>query len=83
MAADRLVRLLRSKVQLFERIWTPRQARYGSHLLLLWALTRRLGYRVLRLLGSKGALENAGAWDQVWARREEITARSVANDSRY
>lgn len=70
--ADKLVRLLRSKVQVFTRHWSAPQARLGKLCLLLWALTRRVGYRAAALLGRRGALERARAWDQVWARRREL-----------
>jgi GT2 family glycosyltransferase len=72
VAADRLVRLLRSKVLLFEKHWSAGAARGGSALLLLWALSRRIGYRVQGWLGNRSAGSKAATWDEVWRRSPEF-----------
>jgi GT2 family glycosyltransferase len=80
--ADRLVRLLRSKTLLYDRHWSAPWPLVGRGLLLLWALTRRIGYRIGALLGRGSAGENARAWDEVWRRSREFTAtRSAPPDS--
>ncbi len=82
VAADRLVRLLRSKVLLFQKHWPPRAARAGSALLLLWALSRRIGYRVAGWIGQRSAGEKAATWDEVWRRAPEfLGARSGARNA--
>ncbi len=73
IAAEKLERLLRSKLQLFRRHWSSPAARLGHLSLLLWVLTRRLGYRVASLAGREGALERAQTWDRVWMRRQVLT----------
>lgn len=65
--AERLVRLLRAKAMLYERHWSRSAAAAGRASLLLWMLTRRLGYR---LAGQRGPA--AAAWDDVWRRRRAI-----------
>jgi hypothetical protein len=72
VAADRLVRFLRARVQFFDRHWSAVGAFAGRLSLLLWVLTRRLGYRAAALLRRSVGPESAGAWDEVWRRRGEF-----------
>jgi hypothetical protein len=71
--AEKLERLLRSKVQLYHRHWSRPAAALGRLCLLLWVLTRRVGYRAGAWLGREGARERAHAWDRVWARRQALS----------
>jgi GT2 family glycosyltransferase len=69
---DRLVRLLRSKAQVFERHWPPGRARAGKGMLALWALTRRLAYGALAAMRVESASAPAEAWAEAWRRRGEF-----------
>lgn len=69
--ADRLVRLLRSKAQLFDRHFSRPSAWAGKRALWLWALTRRIGYAAAARLAGRGA-GSAQAWREVWRRRAEF-----------
>ncbi len=66
--ADRLVRLLRSKAQLFDRHFSPLGARLAKRTLWLWALTRMLGYGAAARIAGR-AQASSEAWREVWRRR--------------
>ncbi len=68
--ADRMVRLLRAKVQLFRKHWSAPAAAYAVVMLATWAWSRRLALAA----GSrfrKTAREGAEQWNAVWLRRGE------------
>ena len=69
--ADRLVRLLRSKAQLFDRHFSPFGAWAAKRTLSLWALTRWIGYGAASFLGRQ-TQASAAAWRSVWRRRAEF-----------
>ena len=64
---DKMVRLLRAKVQLVRRHWRPLTRWWGVSMLRLWALTRAIRERRRK---PRSAPAN---WTQVWARRSEWT----------
>jgi GT2 family glycosyltransferase len=66
--ADRLVRLLRSKAQLFDRHFSQLGAQLAKRTLWLWALTRMLGYGAAARIGGR-ARASSEAWREVWRRR--------------
>lgn len=69
--ADKLVRLLKAKVLLIRRHWSPAAAKFGVGMLTMWPLTRALAWGLLA--GFKGASgrESAQVWSSVWQRRRE------------
>ncbi len=75
--ADKMIRLFRAKAQLFDRHFGPMGARIARASLALWALTRRIGYRVAALLG-RGSHESVTTWDEIWTRRAEYLAADPA-----
>ncbi len=68
---DRLVRLLKSKAQLFDRHWSPLAAWLGKRTLLFWAFSRWAGYRIVSLV-RRNAVRLAATWRHVWIRRREF-----------
>lgn len=72
--ADKLVRLMRAKMELVKRHFPARSRRIGLWLFALWPLSRRLAYGVAaRIRRSDNMAENARTWAEVWARRREWT----------
>jgi hypothetical protein len=72
IASDRLVRIFRAKVQQMDIHWDDGSASWGRALLSLWALLRRVGYRLAALVCGAPAREAATAWDAVWHDRDEF-----------
>lgn len=69
---DKMVRLLRAKVELIERHFGPVTRWPGQQLFRLWPLSRHLAYRAAGLLPKRAdARAKAADWGEVWARRRE------------
>ncbi len=68
--ADKMIRLFRAKAQLFVQHWNPWAARFGIYTLDLWALSRMLGFGVIRFFNSS-AVESYQCWSEIWQRRTE------------
>lgn len=66
--ADKMVRLLTAKVQLFRKHWRPAGAAYAVAMLKLWAWVRSAGL-ILPALVSQSAQEKRSAWIEVFRRR--------------
>jgi len=69
VAADKVVRLLRAKAQLYQKHWSPPRAWMGERFLDLWVTTRLLGYRFIAQL-RPGESTDAEQWRTVWKRRD-------------
>jgi GT2 family glycosyltransferase len=70
--ADKNVRLLRAKVELAKRHFSPTTRRLGIATLRLWPLSRAVALGVAgRLTGSATAREKGRIWGQIWTRRKE------------
>ena len=70
--ADKLVRLMRAKIELIERHFPPRQRRAGRILFHFWPLSRRVAYGIAAQLNRRESFaEAAAAWREVWSRRKE------------
>lgn len=67
--SERLVRLFRAQTRLYARHWSAGANTAGRTALVLWVLTRRLGYRLA------GKRQPAEVWDDVWRRRGEFLGR--------
>jgi N-acetylglucosaminyl-diphospho-decaprenol L-rhamnosyltransferase len=63
--ADKMVKLFRAKVQLFERHWDPRWVGFGIAMLKLWGLTRMVVFGCASLVSSKWR-ESYETWREVW-----------------
>lgn len=68
--ADKMARLLKAKVQLFNKHWTPLKARYAVVMLKLWSLSRTLVFKLLSKIKptKKTSYES---WLEIWNRRCE------------
>jgi len=66
--ADQIIRLFRAKAQLFVQHWNPWAARFGIYTLDLWALSRMLGFGVIRFFKSSASYQ---CWCEIWQRRTE------------
>jgi len=75
--ADKLVRVLRARVQLLRKFWSAPGARIGTELTYLWTVRNALAHRALGLLGRASSREAASAWGEVVRRRAEWAVRSV------
>lgn len=69
--ADKMVRLMRAKIELIQRHFPPATRPLGRWLLALWPLSRGLAWRTIALSGRKGSAEKAQTWMEIWARRSE------------
>lgn len=69
--SDRMVRLFRSKAQLFARHWGTAMSRFGVAMLNWWAFTRMVAFGLLTHLGLTTGKQNYPAWRTIWRRRAE------------
>lgn len=70
--SDKMVRLLRAKMELIQRHFPARTRAAGLWLFRLWPLSRRFAYGAgARLKRSDDLAEQARIWAEVWARRPE------------
>lgn len=69
--SDKMVRLMRSKMELVKRHFTPIGRPIGRAALALWPLSRAMTWKLISLTGRVGAREKAGTWFDIWARRDE------------
>lgn len=68
--AEKMTRLLRAKVQLFRKHWSPLGAAYAVTMLRLWAWSRKAALSVAAH-GKPSLIEGSEAWRAVWRRRRE------------
>lgn len=64
VVADKMIKLLRAKAQLYHKHWSRPKAWAGENLLDLWVATRMIGHRVL------GNSERADDWGAIWRSRQ-------------
>jgi GT2 family glycosyltransferase len=64
--SDKMVRILRAKMELINRHIPAWQRGAARGLFRLWPLSRRLAFSVLR-----GRSDSAAVWREVWERRAE------------
>lgn len=70
--ADKMVRLLRAKMELIKRHFSPGTRGLGRLMLKLWPLSRKIALGVGgRLLRKPSAIEKGAVWGEIWARRAE------------
>jgi len=69
--ADKLVRVLRARVQLLRKHWSPFASAVGVRLTLAYTVRTALTHRVLAALGRGGSREAASVWGEVVSRRRE------------
>ena len=69
--ADKLVRLMRAKIELVNRHFSPTTRMAGRISLGLWPLSRALMWRLVAISGRAVARGKAQTWSEVWARRDE------------
>jgi GT2 family glycosyltransferase len=69
--ADKMVRLMRAKIELVRRHFPRGQQTAGVWLTALWPFSRALAWRAIALTGRSGAREKAASWAEIWSRRAE------------
>lgn len=69
--SDKMVRLMRAKIELIKRHFPSKKRALGCWLFGLWPLSRAIAWRILALLGRAGAQEKANTWAEIWRRRGE------------
>jgi hypothetical protein len=68
--SDKMTRLLRAKVQLFRKHWSPAGAAYAVSMLKMWSLSRTIAYGpIVRLKPTARAAYEA--WRETWKNRME------------
>ena len=78
--ADKMVRLMRAKIELIKRHFRPGTRRLGCALLALWPLSRYVATGVGAALLRRPSLRTkAGNWREIWARRNEWKDGFVQN----
>jgi GT2 family glycosyltransferase len=69
---DKMVRLMRAKVELIKRHFPSATRGLGYHLFRLWPLSRAVAFGIAGLLpGQSGKRARAHEWREVWNRRAE------------
>jgi GT2 family glycosyltransferase len=72
LRTDKLVRLMRAKMELIKRHFPARSRRAGLWLFRLWPFSRRIAYGLGARVKRSGTLsDQARVWAEVWARRAE------------
>ncbi len=69
--ADKMLRLLRAKEQLFQKHWDPFSYLIGTYMLRFAVFSRLCACYVLSLTGSKRISNNFETWKEIWRRRGE------------
>ncbi|MBC7737095.1 MAG: glycosyltransferase family 2 protein [Candidatus Saccharibacteria bacterium] len=70
--SDKIIRLLRAKIELIKRHFPAAQISLGCSLFRLWPLSRQWAYKVAVLVRpGERTQKNSQAWTEVWARRKE------------
>ncbi|MBV1903130.1 MAG: glycosyltransferase family 2 protein [Marinosulfonomonas sp.] len=70
--SDKLVRLMKAKIELIKRHFPAPTRRIGMWMFGLWPLSRRLALTLAGSLSKNGdTKKNAGIWNDVWKRRAE------------
>ena len=68
---DKMVRLMRAKIELIKRHFPASTRALGQWMFGLWPLSRGLAWKTLALTGRKEAREKSANWMEIWARRNE------------
>ncbi|WP_319562185.1 glycosyltransferase family 2 protein [Marispirochaeta sp.] len=73
--ADKLIRLLRAKTQLFRKHWGNVGSTYAVIMLKIWSLSRTIVFRILTLFDKKheGSFRS---WQKVWISRREWSRKA-------
>ncbi|WP_321992046.1 glycosyltransferase family 2 protein [Marispirochaeta aestuarii] len=72
--SDKMTRLLKAKIQLFQKHWSPLKATYAKLMLKLWSLSRACAFRTL-YRNRPNAKDSFEAWREIWRRRLEWSGR--------
>jgi GT2 family glycosyltransferase len=70
VAADKMIKLLRAKAQLYWKHWSAFSAWLGVRFLDLWVVTRVLGHGVIGRL-RKNPSEASDTWTRIWRERTQ------------
>ena len=69
--ADKLIRVIRAKVELAQRHIPAAKRKAAIAMLVRWPWSRWRAWQALARMGREGAAEKAATWGEVWARRDE------------
>lgn len=71
--SDKMVKLLKGKMSLIKRHWSPALSPIGTFTFMLWPLSRSIALKVLStvLPSQKELSEKAQTWKEIWSRRDE------------
>jgi hypothetical protein len=69
VVADKMIKLLRAKAQLYRKHWSPPRAWMGRRFLDLWVTTRLVGHRAAALLRLRDSTQ-ADDWSVIWKGRD-------------
>lgn len=70
VAADKIIKLLRAKAQLYWKHWPTASAWLGVRFLDLWVVTRVLGHRIIGLARKRGP-DASNKWTRIWKARSQ------------
>jgi N-acetylglucosaminyl-diphospho-decaprenol L-rhamnosyltransferase len=68
--ADKMVKVFKAKIKLFQKHWGRNKSSFGIFVFLVWALSRMSIFRVFILFSSKYT-DSYLSWKDVWNRRDE------------
>jgi len=68
---DTLVKLLKAKMLLVRRHFSPYTVRLGVFLFTCWPLSRYMAHEILSMIGRKSSSKSKQIWKNVWGRRAE------------
>lgn len=71
LRSDKMVRLMRAKIELIRRHFHPATRRISAWMFGLWPLSRSLVWHLIALTGRPNSKEKAAVWSEVWQRRAE------------
>lgn len=69
--SDKLVRLIKAKMLLIHRHFSPYTVHIGTVLFACWPLSRYVAHGLLALAGRKSSTQACKVWGEVWKRRKE------------
>jgi hypothetical protein len=78
--ADKMVRLLTAKAQLFRRHWPAGLVPFGLQMLKLWAFTRMAALGLLQRVQPRRR-DSFEAWRDIWRRRREFLRAAELGES--
>lgn len=73
--SDQVVKLIRAKMLLIKKHFSPAEKPIALLLLTLWPLSRYIAHKILAALGRRSSCDIAKVWAEVWTRRKEYVVK--------